>query len=93
LHLSCLLNPHSIAQLRKEINGSLSELIVDYYSLSNTFEVAAKMKGYKELEFLTLNNFNSFFVDLEVVQQTMVQLYSILVEGTTMNFDFFPQLL
>lgn len=87
---SLLPSPNRLAQLRKQMNDKLPQFIGDYYSIEGCRVIPAIRIGKKivapEKEVI-LNSKNNLFVDLEVVQQSMVLFYDITVAGnvTTSN--------
>jgi hypothetical protein len=78
--VSCLPAPYKVSKLREELNKNLKDLIGDYYSISNLFEIPPSAKS-KAPQKIVLSPRNSFFVDIEVVQQTMIRLYNITPAG------------
>ena len=68
-----------------DLNMKLKDFVGDYYHINNTHEVApartsSKTKNGKD-NMIVLNDKNTFFADIEVVQRTMVALYGITEEG------------
>ena len=68
-----------------DLNMKLKDFVGDYYHINNTHEVApamtsSKTKNEKD-KMIVLNDKNTFFADIEVVQRTMVALYGITEEG------------
>lgn len=84
LRVSALPNPHQLSLLRREMNDNLEDLIGQHSHIDNTL-VISLAKGSKKLKTtskIELNSKNTFFTDIEKVQQTMVKLYGITPEGT-----------
>ena len=84
LRVSALPNPHQLSLLRREMNDNLEDLIGQHSHIDNTL-VISLAKGSKKLKTtskIELNSKNTFFIDIEKVQQTMVKLYGITPEGT-----------
>jgi hypothetical protein len=82
LRVGCLPNPHQISLARSMFNLKLSEYVGKYYSIVSTLEVTPPPKSKsKDLVKVSLNEFNSIFVDVEQVQRTMVELYEITPSG------------
>jgi len=84
LKVGCLSKPHSIRKLRQDMNNKLADIIGDYYSINCSFEILLNKKS-KALKRITLNEHNTFFCDIEAIQRTMVSLYQITLEGTTID--------
>jgi hypothetical protein len=69
---------------RRELNSNLKEFVRQYYHINNSLEVEArksrlekrKAKGL-QYEKIILTEKNTFFIDVEVVQRTIVKLYGI----------------
>lgn len=80
LRVSCLPKPFHISLLRLSMNAKLKEFVGDYYSINDTMETLSRPKSRKN-ERIELNNHNSFFVDIEAVQKTMILLYKITTSG------------
>lgn len=82
LRIGCLPKPYHVSILRRELNAKLIDFVGDYYSLNSEVEFQSK-KGSKkkDLVHVKLTEHNSFFVDVEQVQRTMVELYRITPEG------------
>jgi len=78
-----------VSLLRTELNSKLKDLIGEYYYIDSTLELVAQVpvtnaKGKKkksEITRVVLTSKNSLFVDIEVVQRTMVKLYGFTTEG------------
>jgi hypothetical protein len=82
LRVGCLPNPHQISLARSMLNLKLSEYVGKYYSIVSTVEVTPPPKSKsKDLVKVSLNEFNSIFVEVEQVQRTMVELYEITPSG------------
>jgi hypothetical protein len=83
LRITCLPKPYHVSLLRKELNSKLKEFVGDYYSIieSKEFFPAKGSSKKKDPVHVKLTKNNSFFVDIEKVQQMMVQLYQITTEG------------
>ena len=78
LCIGCLPNPHQISLARAMLNLKLSEYVGKYYSIVSTMDVTPPPKSKsKDLVKVSLNEFNSIFVDVEQMQRTMVELYKI----------------
>lgn len=87
LRIGCLPNPHQISLARSMLNLKLSEYVGKYYSIVSTLEVTPPPKSKsKDLVKVSLNEFNSIFVDVEQVQRTMVELYEITPSGNHQAF-------
>jgi len=82
LRVSCLPNPHSVRNLRQEMNRNLRKLIGDYYSLHCSIDIPVTSKN-SNMKNITFTDHNNFFCDLKAVQRTMVKLYKITPEGTS----------
>ena len=68
-----------------DLNMKLKDFVGDYYHINNMHEVAparttSKTKNQKD-KMIVLNDKNTFFADIEVVQRTMVALYGITEAG------------
>jgi len=90
IRVGCLPNPHQVSKLRQELNSKLEDMIGQYYHIENTLVIppSAKSKSKEPLQII-LSARNSFFVDVETVQRTMVKLYGITtleVEGDPLIF-------
>jgi len=86
LRIGCLPNPHKGTLTRQHLNLKLLEYVGAYYSICDILEVVAPNKAKnKEPIRVRLNDSNNFFVDVEQVQRTMVDLYNFTLEG--MNFS------
>ena len=78
-----------VSLLRTELNSRLKDLVGDYYHIDNMLELVAPAsvtngKGKKknpDISRVVLTTKNSLFVDIEVVQRTMVKLYKFTTEG------------
>jgi len=82
LQVSCLLNLHSVRNLREEMNKNLRKLIGDYYNLHCSIDISVTSKT-NNMKNITFTDHNNFFYDLESVQRTMVKLYRITPEDTS----------
>lgn len=86
---------HQVKLLRSELNSKLKDLIGDYYHIDSTLEMVAQVpvtnaKGRKkksEITRVVLTSKNNLFVDIEVVQKTMVKLYGFTTEGDYFIFQ------
>ena len=72
-----------------DLNLKLKDFVGEYYHINNTHEVAPpkaslKSKNQKD-NMIALNEKNTFFADIEVVQRTMVALYGITEAGMWRN--------
>ena len=64
------------------MNAKLQDFVGDYYSISNILEIQPSTKSKKkEIVRVELTTKNSFFVDVKMVQRTMVALYNFMPEG------------
>jgi hypothetical protein len=82
LRVGCLPRPWHVSLLRREMNAKLRDFVGDYYSISNILEIQPSTKSKKkETVRVELTTKNSFFVDVEMVQRTMVALYNFTPEG------------
>ena len=78
-----------VSLLRRELNSRLKDLVGDYYHIDSMLELVASAsvtngKGKKknpDISRVVLTTKNSLFVDIEVVQRTMVKLYKFTIEG------------
>ena len=78
-----------VSLLRTELNLKLKDLVGHYYHIDSTLELVAQAlvtngKGRKkksDISRVVLTTKNSLFVDIEVVQRTMVKLYEFTTEG------------
>ena len=80
--VGCLPNPHQVSKLRQEMNSKLEDMIGEHYHIENTLVIPppAKSKSKEPLK-IVLSARNSFFVDVETLQRTMVKLYGITTSG------------
>lgn len=81
---SILPAPHRLAKLRKEMNAKLPQFIGEYYSIEGRRiipEVRVAGKVITSAKEVILDSNNSLFVDLEVVQRSMVMFYEMTIEG------------
>ena len=85
LRFECLSNPHKVSTLRIEMNSKLIELIGDFYTIDMEVDIQQKNKGTQKLH---LNEFNTFFADVETMQCTMVKLYGITPVGMISTMVF-----
>lgn len=90
---SILPAPHRLASLRQDMNAKLPQFIGNYYSIEGRRVIrTAVRQGKKEItaaKEVILHSKNNLFVDLEVVQRSMVLFYNITVEGTLLRqLDF-----
>ena len=93
IQIGCLLpKPYHISLLRKEMNAKLADFVGEYYPIINTLEIPPALQSKKkESMLIELNEHNSLFVDVEIVQRTMVQLYKFTLVGTfQLLLNFFP---
>jgi len=80
----CLPNPFQVTTARSMLNFKLREYVGEYSHITDNINVAPSKKSTnKNLVKVELNEFNSFFADVEQVQRTMVDLYDITLEGTS----------
>jgi len=64
------------------MNAKLQDFVGDYYSINNNLEIMPGPRSKKkEPSRLKLNENNSLFVDIEVVQRMMVHLYDFTPTG------------
>ena len=65
------------------MNDNLKELIGEYYSITDNLIVKPSLRAKsQDLVKVSLNEMNSFFIEVEAVQKTMVKLYAFTPEGT-----------
>jgi len=81
VRVGCLPNPHQLSLLRQQMNSRLEDLIGSYSHIDNTLLIPPSSKQKADPIKLVLLSKNSFFVDVESVQKTMVRLYGITPEG------------
>jgi len=83
VRVECLPNPHQLSLLRREMNSKLEDMIGSYSHIDNTLSIpqSSKLK-HKDPIKLVMSPMNSFFVDIESVQKTMVRLFGITPAGT-----------
>lgn len=75
--------------LRRELNSKLKDLVGEYYHVESTLELETqaavtngRAKNKKpDLSRVVLTSKNNLFVDIEVVQRTMVKLYGFTTQG------------
>jgi hypothetical protein len=71
--------------LQSEFNSNLRNYIGDYFHLETSYEIPLKPnedpKNWTGPIHLHLNASNNLFVDLKVVQRSMVKHYNIMAEG------------
>lgn len=85
---SILPAPHRLASLRQDMNAKLPQFIGEYYNIEGRRVIPAVRQGKKEItpaKEVILHSKNNLFVDLEVVQRSMVLFYNITVEGTLLR--------
>jgi hypothetical protein len=79
-------NPYQVKLLRKELNANLPQFVGEYYHIEGRMTLPTTSKTTKKCDDrpkdVVLNDKNSLFTDLEVVQQSMVIFYDITVAGT-----------
>jgi len=64
------------------MNAKLQDFVGNYYSVDNNLKIEPSTKSKKkEIVRVELTTKNSFFVDAEMVQRTMVTLYNFSLEG------------
>ena len=87
---SCILPaPHRLASLRKEMNAKLPQFIGDYYHINGCRTIPEVRVGGKVVtatKEVVLDSKNNLFVELEVVQRSMVMFYEMTTEGTVNIF-------
>lgn len=89
LRFEYLPNLHQVLQLRKELNKKFEDLVGKPLFLNSTYEVGCNSKSLKPKDkLLQLDNFNNVFLDVEVVQRTMIRLYKFTPEGMFTNDTF-----
>jgi hypothetical protein len=73
---------------RRELNSNLRDFVGQYYHINNSLEVEARKSRLEkgrakglQYEKIILTDKNTFFIDVEAVQRTIVQLYGISSEG------------
>jgi hypothetical protein len=81
-----------VSLLRRELNSNLPEFIGNYQHIEGRYTALAPKKkqvGSKVAPILDLklDDKNSLFIDLEVVQRSMVKFYDITEEGTWIWID------
>ena len=84
--------PHRLATLRKQMNSKLPQFIGDYYHIDGRRTIPEVRVGGKVVtaaKEVVLDSKNNLFVELEVVQHSMVLFYEMTVEG--MDCSFYPQ--
>jgi hypothetical protein len=80
------LNLCQVCLARHALNLKLQEYVGHYDHIDNVIEVSATKKSKdKSTVKVTLSEFNSFFADVEQVQQTMVHLYDTTLVGKEFN--------
>ena len=90
LRVSCMANPHHVTLLRRDLNSRLEDYIGSHSHIENEFIIAQPAKSKTKVPTkVVLSSRNSFFVDIEKVQQTMVRLYKITPAGTILLFCYF----
>lgn len=86
---SILPAPHRLATLRKEMNAKLPQFIGDYYHIDGRRTIPEVRVGGKVVtaaKEVVLDSKNNLFVELEVVQRSMVMFYEMTMEGTIISF-------
>jgi len=76
--------PHRLAGLRKDMNAKLPQFIGEYYHVEGRRSIPLVRRAGKDIvaaKEVILNSRNNLFVDLEVVQRSMVLFYGMAVEG------------
>lgn len=76
--------PHRLAKLRKQMNANLPQFIGDYYHIEDRRTIPEVRVGGKVVtaaKEVILDSKNNLFVELEVVQRSMVLFYEMTVEG------------
>ena len=82
IRIGCLPKPYHVSLLQKQMNSKLIDFAGEYYSINNSLEILQDPKSKKkETIHVKLTGYNSFFVDIEQIQRTMVQLYHITPTG------------
>lgn len=82
VRLGCLPNPHILSLLRRKMNSKLEDMISSYSHIDNTLLISQSSKSkQKDPIKLVLSSKNSFFVNVESMQKTMVKLYGITPAG------------
>lgn len=75
--------------LRTKLNDNLRDYIGDYFHLENSFPIplGPNEDALKQTSptHLNLDKSNNLFVDLEVVQRSMVKYYNITMEGMLLD--------
>jgi len=90
LRVSCLANPHKVTLLRRDLNSRLEDYIGEHSHIENELIITQPAKSKtKAPTKVVLSSRNSFFVDIEKVQQIMVRLYKISPAGTILFFFCF----
>ena len=88
LTTSILPAPNRLASLRKHMNDKLPQFIGEYYHVEGRRVIPEVRQGNKVItraKEVILDNKNNLFVDLEVVQRSMVMFYGMTVEGNPDN--------
>jgi hypothetical protein len=87
IHIGCLSKPYHLSLLHTELNSKFVEFIGEYYSINDCISIPHQHSKSKEKSpmLLKLDETNNLFVDIEIVQRTMVQLYKITPEGIQLN--------
>ena len=75
--------------LRRELNSKLKDLVGEYYHVESTLELETQAtctngrakKKKPDISRVVLTSKNNLFVDIEVVQRTMVKLYGFTTQG------------
>jgi hypothetical protein len=78
--------PNKIAVLRKQLNANLPQFIGDYYHINGRMVLGAPKRTKTNVipKEVILNDKNMLFVDLEVVQRSMVMFYGMTEAGNTL---------
>ena len=77
-----------VAKLRRNMNSKLPQFIGEYYHIDGRRiipEVRIGKNVVRKSKEVILNDKNNLFVDIKVVQQSMVLFYNITVEGESQN--------
>jgi FtsZ-binding cell division protein ZapB len=78
--------PNKIAVLWKQLNANLPQFIGDYYHIDGRMVLAAPKRTKTNVipKEVILNDKNTLYVDLEVVQRSMVMFYGMTEAGNTL---------
>jgi hypothetical protein len=78
-------SPYHVRRLRQELNANLPQFIGQYYHAEGRMELPTvsrkSEKSEEQRKEVVLDEKNSLFTDLEVVQQSMVIFYGITESG------------